>query len=160
MIVFDLDGTLADITHRRHFVEGKSRSRDRDYKLFQLACVDDKPIAPVIGLFKMLHHQAAAHLEIWSGRADFVRWDTVLWLNMHVFSGVYSWNNPESHDYVKLRMRPTGDTRPDAALKEAWLDEEIAAGRSVELAIDDRQRLVDMWRRRGIVCLQAAKGDY
>jgi len=31
---------------------------------------------------------------------------------------------------------------------------------NVLCALDDRQQVVDMWRERGIRCLQVAKGDF
>jgi hypothetical protein len=37
--IFDLDGTIAHIDHRKHFIEGERKSWSRFYK----ACVDDTP---------------------------------------------------------------------------------------------------------------------
>jgi hypothetical protein len=50
--VFDLDGTLADCTHRRHLADAG------DWDGFFAACVDDVPIAPVIELL----------LRLWNAR--------------------------------------------------------------------------------------------
>lgn len=54
IIIFDLDGTLADIRHRRHFVENPNKKYGLDIRLsddeekwnpdwdaFHKACVDD-----------------------------------------------------------------------------------------------------------------------
>ena len=42
LYIFDLDGTLALIKHRRHFVEGTTK----DWRAFFAACVDDVPDMP------------------------------------------------------------------------------------------------------------------
>ena len=49
-IIFDIDGTLADIRHRRGFLDG-----DRpDWNRFNAAMGDDTPNAPVVALYKTL----------------------------------------------------------------------------------------------------------
>ena len=59
-----------------------------------------------------------------------------------------------------LFMRSAGDHRQDDIVKEIILDFDILTQFKPEFAIDDRQQVVDMWRKRGIVCLQCAKGDF
>lgn len=49
-IVFDLDGTLADITHRLHFI----KDGNHDWDGFFAACVDDAPIPEMVALFQVL----------------------------------------------------------------------------------------------------------
>jgi len=47
-------------------------------------------------------------------------------------------------------MRPVGDSTPDDILKERWLDEAIANGKTIDMVFDDRPKVVRMWQRRGI----------
>lgn len=155
MIIFDLDGTLADIGHRRHLVSGDRNNWDEFFR----QCVNDKPIAPVITLFKALRRQGE-HLQIWSGRSDIVLWDTRIWLTKHVFEGDTLWYDPEYPQHVPLRMRKRGDNTPDAVLKGQWLQEVLSAGYAIDLVVDDRKRVVEMWRSRGILTLQCAEGEY
>jgi len=49
-VIFDLDGTIALIDHRRHFVEGKNK----DWDMFFKACVNDEPNKPVIEILNIL----------------------------------------------------------------------------------------------------------
>lgn len=145
MIIFDLDGTLADITHRLHFIQGDSK----DWDAFHRACISDVPIKHTIKVCQALlnqHHE----IEIWSGRSDLVRAETEVWLRKYVWPGIDD----------SLRMRVQGDYTPDDRLKESWLDHCLSNGHTIELAFDDRQRMVNMWRRRGIPCFQVAKGDF
>ena len=65
LYIFDLDGTLALIDHRRHFVEGP----DKDWRSFFAACVDDAPNMPVIRTLQALR-KSGAEVWIWSGRSD------------------------------------------------------------------------------------------
>ena len=63
-------------------------------------------------------------------------------------------------DIFKLYMRKEGDFRPDAKVKEELLNQIRSDGYEPILAFEDRQRVVDMWRRNGIQCCQVAPGDY
>ncbi|MFC3303665.1 hypothetical protein ACFONP_13110 [Parvularcula lutaonensis] len=107
--------------------------------------MDDRPIAPVITIYREL--LAAGHrVEIWSGRSDEVREQTHAWLDRHVAPGT-----------VVTRMRARRDYRPDVELKEGWLLEETTRP---DIIFDDRQAVVDMWRRHGLICAQVAPGDF
>ena len=140
LIVFDLDGTLADVEHRRHHVTGQNRRWDRFFE----ACVDDAPMAAVIMAFHA-HQRAGARIEIWSGRSDAVRPQTEDWLARHELV-------PD-----RLIMRPAKNTTPDDVLKERWFDQ---ANPKPALVYDDRDKVVAMWRRRGVPCFQVAPGDF
>lgn len=136
-VVFDLDGTLADIRHRRHHLDRK------DWSAFFAACVDDLPNEPVIEA--MAAHVNAGHrVEIWSGRSDVVRLETEDWL---LRQGI---------DHTLLtHMRPAGDYTPDVDLKRSWLHALHPDGRP-DAVYDDRGRVVDMWRSEGVACFQVA----
>lgn len=138
-IVFDLDGTLADGAHRLHFLEAK------DWRGYFAACMGDAPIVKMIRLAREL--AVENHVEIWSGRSDEVRQQTECWLAMH---GV---------PYRRLLMRTAGDYTEDHVLKSSWLDW-ITKDEWPDIVFDDRNRVVDMWRSRGIICCQVAPGDF
>jgi len=178
MIIFDLDGTLADCEHRRHFVDASclpppwvsylkapdSKGRGYsaynsetgkkwkpDWKSFHEACVYDTPIQPVIQQWDIqIGIGMMNEHQIWSGRCESVREQTEEWLreNLLCFSS------------EQLKMRPIGDNTPDDELKEKWLDEAIANGHVIEYVFDDRPKVVRMYRRRGIFvfdCNQSGK---
>lgn len=144
-IIFDIDGTLADITHRLHHIQGEKK----DYDAFYAACVDDKPKQDIVSLLNKLTPFDDEHSLIFcSGRPDSVREETVAWIYKH--TGCYPRN---------LYMRKTGDHRPDYAVKEEILKELQAKGYNILFTVDDRQQVVDMWRRNGITCLQCDQWD-
>lgn len=171
LYIFDLDGTLADLKHRRHFVEypkvacenclhdhserrcqlcGTKHPFKPNWDAFHAACVDDTPIQPVINLLQDLR-AANNDIWIWSGRMDTVEHQTRNWLYAAI--GLL-WAN-------KLKMRSAGDFTPDDQLKESWLHAMSAEDRArLAMTFDDRDRVVNMWRRNGVVCAQVAPGDF
>jgi FMN phosphatase YigB (HAD superfamily) len=142
IVAFDLDGTLCNIEHRLHLI----RDGRKDWPGFFRACVKDKPVWPVIEAFKGFVDRGHV-VDVWSGRSDIVRAETAYWLGVH---GIVC------HE---LRMRKEGDYRADDIVKGEWLDA-IPKDLRPELAFEDRQRVVDMWRSRGVQCCQVAPGDF
>lgn len=150
VLIFDLDGTLADCSHRRHMVEADKP----DFKAFYEACGDDKPIIATSHVYASLKKVFwAQDIVIWSGRCESVRRQTEWWLYSFIDTSVH-WNEP------RLKMRPEGDSTPDDELKERWLDEHLAAGgKGVDMVFDDRPKVVRMWQRRGIFVFNCAQSD-
>lgn len=150
-IIFDIDGTLADITHRLAYVQTKPKN----WKAFDQGVSDDAPNSDIIRLqhrltsmFKSSLDPYNDHMLIASGRSDRLREETVAWLKKY------------NIDYDKLYMRKEGDFRKDSIIKREILDEMRADGYDPKIAIDDRQQVVDMWREAGLTCLQCARGDF
>lgn len=139
-VVFDLDGTLSDPSHRLHFLQREKK----DWRAFYAACDGDRPIYPVIRMFNALTI-TGADVQIWTGRSEEVREKTQTWLGLE---GIHP---------VRLRMRAEGDHRPDTVLKQEWLDECSAKPR---LVFEDRASVVAMWRANGITCCQVAEGQF
>ena len=172
LYIFDLDGTLADLKHRRHFVERPvitcancaflhcepscrlchtKHPFKPNWDAFHAACVGDKPIWPVIDVLRRLRISPFVDVWIWSGRMETVRKQTEDWLVDHI---------GKEFAHV-LKMRPAGDYTPDDQLKESWLHALPTADRARLMAVfDDRQRVVDMWRRNSVQCFQVAPGDF
>ncbi|MGX1786859.1 phosphatase domain-containing protein [Bosea sp. NPDC055332] len=138
-VVFDLDGTLADIRHRVHHV----RSARPNWESFFAECVDEVPNIPVVNALRA-HIFAGDRVEIWSARSDVVRLETEAWL----------WR--QGIDPRRLvHMRAKGDNTPDVVLKRHWLMQLHETERP-DVVYDDRQRVVDMWREEGVACFQVA----
>jgi len=148
MLIFDLDGTLADNSHRQHFVDGEVK----DWDAFFQACDKDTPTiwCSVMGSLWAHKHD----VMIWSGRSGIVRGKTESWLDKHVYHPRNIVGKPQ------LRMRAEGDYTPDEQLKEQWLCELLVAGRTISAVFDDRKKVVDMWRKHGVPCAQVAPGDF
>lgn len=138
--IFDLDGTLADLSHRKHFIEGDQK----DYDAFYDACDEDLPILNIIEIAKEL--DGKNDIIIVSGRSDRVRKKTIEWLDKHEIF-------PKA-----LYMRKHGDHRPDDEVKLEILS--LLNKEDIIAVFDDRDRVVKMWREQGLTCLQVAEGNF
>lgn len=150
IIIFDLDGTIANCDHRRYLVDPTNPNfpGKKDWDRFADLSIHDTPNGHVHIVYTQLsRHKWGYDMVIWSGRDERMREKTVAWLKD---CGI--------DDYLELRMRPHGDHTPDNELKQRWLDE--VGKESVLMVFDDRDRMVEMWRSNGIPCFQVAKGDF
>jgi hypothetical protein len=150
LYIFDLDGTIALIEHRKHILAWESRDK---WRHFYAACDKDWPNDPVINTMERLRHAGA---EIWffSGRSDEVRAKTTEWLCKH--TSFLSWELDTA-----LTMRAEGDYTADDVLKKSWLDGMLVDDRRrLVAAFDDRDRVVAMWRAAGVPCFQVAPGEF
>lgn len=131
-IIVDIDGTLAHMHDRSPY----------DPTLYHTDTLDGTIARLVLELADT--HQ----ILVTSGRDAKYRPETVEWLRKHnVF-------------YDQLFMRPEGDTRRDDVVKDELYETKIRGKWNVEFALDDRDRVVNMWRAKGIKCLQVQPGNF
>ena len=150
-VIFDLDGTLADIEARRKVSTKENGKMDWD-KFFDPENIKlDQPNWPVIAIAKMFNKQGTK-VVIFSGRSKATKDATRTWFAMY---GI---------PYNVLKMRPTGKMQytPDDVLKQMWLDELFPGDKkdNIVAVFDDRNKVVDMWRKNGLTCMQVAPGDF
>ena len=141
--VFDIDGTLANINHRRHYVQ----YHPKNWTAFNRSMHLDTPNHDIIWLLDLMRSNGSTIL-IASGRGEEQRDVTQAWLAAH-----------HVH-YTRLYMRPAKDYRRDDIIKSEILDQMRADGFDPTMAIDDRDQVVAMWRTRGLRCLQVADGNF
>lgn len=142
VVISDLDGTISDAAHRVHLV----RRHPKDYPAFFEQSRHDAPVWPVIRLLRAL--KSAGHeVHVLTGRSETVRESTLDWFGEH---GV---------PCDVLLMRPAHDYTPDDRLKRDWFEARYTAGQ-VLLVLEDRDRVVKMWRALGLTCLQVAPGAF
>lgn len=146
IVLFDLDGTLANVTHRRHHVE-KARKKDADWRAFYAACEFDTVNIPVARCFDA-HRAAGSQVWIVSGRSDEVKRQTEEWLGRNSL-----WPD-------RLLMRPQSNYEADVTLKQRWLHDGIIPRDRILCVYDDRTSVVNMWRSEGLACFQVAPGDF
>lgn len=142
VVVFDIDGTIADIEHRRHFVQ----KPNRDWRSFERNIYNDKPKEAVVRLLRMLH--PTNRIVLSSGRHEGQRFGTESWLQNHHIP----WDN--------LYMRKEKDYRADNIVKLELLAQMNADGYDPWIVFDDRDQVVKMWRDAGYTCCQVAPGDF
>lgn len=148
-VIFDIDGTLANVEHRLHHLEREHK----DWDGFFADMHADPIIEPVARLARILATQCGA------GEVD-----AVLVVTARPDEGAYrkiteDWLAANSIRYKKLYMRRGGDFRPDQIVKAELLERILDDGYEPFLVVDDRPQVVEMWRSFGLVCLQCAPDD-
>jgi hypothetical protein len=145
-IIVDLDGTLAlHVTPEGDLLRGH-------YEYEKVG--DDLPNEPILNIVRELLYPDGpfgwSHYSLIavSGREDSCRDQTDRWL---CDQGVY----PDA-----LLMRTTGDRRDDSVVKQELYEAHIEGKFDVWFVLDDRDRVVKMWRDLGLTCLQVAPGDF
>jgi len=132
-IIVDIDGTLAHMTGRSPY----------DYTRVAEDAVD-------VTVREIVNAEAARGrvIVLVSGRKASCRDDTLAWLDTHdVF-------------FSELHMRASDDNRDDSIVKREIYDRELAPKYNTLYVLDDRDRVVAMWRSLGLKVLQVAEGDF
>ena len=151
-VIFDLDGTLADIEDRRKKSKKDNGKMDWDKFFDPINIWLDQPNHPVIKMAQVLS-DTDHKIAIFSGRSKATKSVTRDWLK----------TNQVPFDVIK--MRPTNHPwkfMPDDKLKQIWLDD-LFPGKDKDKIVcifDDRSKVVDMWRNNGLTCMQVAPGDF
>jgi phosphoglycolate phosphatase-like HAD superfamily hydrolase len=136
LAIFDIDGVLADVRHRVHHLEG----RRKDWGAFFQAAPRDG-VHPE-GLALALEAARECDIAYVTGRPEWIRAETSAWLAAHGLPA------------GDLAMRRRGDHRPAAQAKLRLL-EQVAAGRTVAVIVDDDLDVCDAYEAAGFAVLRA-----
>lgn len=150
-IIVDIDGTIANCSHRLHHIKNKPKN----WKAFFDGMVEDKPILPMINVIRSLYSTGNRLIFI-TGRPDSYREVTESWLVNYLFHDV-KFN--EQHK-LNLFMRKSKDHREDTIVKAELLNIAKQQGFEPVLAFEDRPRIVDMWREHGLICLAVNSNEF
>lgn len=137
-VVFDLDGTLCNTDHRVHY------AHSRQWDKFNSALVDDNPNWDELSLLLAMR-ESGHRIVLCTGRDAAYRKATQEWLK--------KWGVP----YDLLLMRDERDRRSDTVVK-CELARQIPW--PILFIVEDRDRVVEMWRREGYTCLQNRFSSY
>lgn len=132
-VICDLDGTLC-LHHGRSPYDTEK-------------CEQDGVNWPV---WELLFRNWAKKIIFVSGRDEQYREKSTNWLKTHL-----EW----AKDW-ELYMRPHDDRRDDSIVKRELFDKYIRGKYNIDFVLDDRTRVVDMWRSLGLTCFQVAEGDF
>ncbi|MEE1940246.1 hypothetical protein V1L54_12675 [Streptomyces sp. TRM 70361] len=136
LAVFDLDGTLADVRHRLHHIDG----RRRDWDAFFAAAPGDPPLARGVAL--ALSSAERHELAYVTGRPERCRRDTLEWLARHGLPA------------GRLLMRGDRDRRPARVVKLELL-RRLAGEGTVALVVDDDHQVCDAYEAAGFPVVRA-----
>lgn len=137
-IICDLDGTIALGYDRGVFEYDK--------------CESDKPDFRVIQMLENLWESKMYNKIIFlSGRDETGREAAEKWLSTHV---------EIPREYWELKLRKKHDYRPDDVLKKEIYEKQIEPYYDVKLVLEDRDKVVKMWRDLGLLCCQVYYGKF
>ena len=145
-VIFDIDGTIADCSHRVHHANAK------EWEEFHLLCDEDPVIVPVADLLVAL--SASATILLLTGRPERYRYKTQQWLKK---SGLDMY-------YAELIMREDDNFMKDGQMKLVALETRFGDYEGVMdnvwFVVDDRDTVVEALRNYGLTVLQPAVGGY
>lgn len=143
VVIFDLDGTLADGRHRLHALPKVDPHLPRSWDEFNKLAIYDKPIKDNIRLCNLL--SICQHIIILTGRNEIVRKETEQWLSDNkVF-------------YDELIMRGLDDDRKDIHTKEEVIKK--LGVDNILCAFDDLPHVVKHFRSLGITTHQVTEHE-
>ena len=133
--IFDVDGTLMDINHRRKYVESDHKNWKKFFEYMEFDTIRDD-------VFQLAHalHNDGYVIIVCSGRNEKHREITEKQLAFGKLK------------YQALMMRGDADYRPDWEVKREMLAEIRNSGFDPKISVDDRPSVVSMWRDHGLTC--------
>lgn len=142
LICFDIDGTLADLSHRVHFWQQKPKNWD----MFKSEMVNDALIKPIVAIARTMH-QGGHDVILCTGRSEDTRDMTETWLSNHGIT------------FDKMYMRAEKDYRSDDIVKDLLLAHIVIDwGQKPDIWFDDRPRVVKMLRENGVFVADVYQG--
>ena len=132
-IIFDMDGTLADVSSIRHFVRGKFRNFDAFHRSSLWVPPHDSVLEMAFDT-----HKAGMKIVIVTARSGLYREVTQAWLDKY--------NVP----YDNIYMRPEGDSRKDSIVKAEIL-KSILEDYDIVHCVDDNPNVAQVWKDAGII---------
>lgn len=130
--VFDIDGTIADCSHRQGYLKGGTKNWDAFNKGMPL----DSVIKPTYRLMKLL--QGNISLVLLTGREA----------SPENYKATLDWLSTNEVPYTRLFMREHNDYRCDNIVK-LELIKKVEENFNVIGIFDDRVKVVKMWRDNG-----------
>lgn len=131
--IFDLDGTLFHMSNRKPY----------EWK----RCIEDTIDEHVASILRM-YYASGKIIILMSGRSDVCKPETIESLKN---------NNIQYHH---LFMRASTDHRKDSITKNDLFNDNVEGKFNVQAAFDDRDSIVELWRRKGIKCFQCEYGAF
>lgn len=146
-VLCDLDGTLANVDHRLHFVK-VAEGEKKDWKGFFNAMSEDTVRTETLDM--LLKYEDEGHQIIFvSARPDNYREKTEEWLD-EIMKGYVM--------HKTLIMRRADDKRPDTEVKQGIYDTYFKGKYDIAHIIDDRPSVIRMWRANGLDVIDVGPG--
>lgn len=145
VVICDIDGTIADTTHRQHFVDVKEDEK-KDWKGFFGAMGEDT-VREDTKKTLMGHAAAGRTIIFMSARPEKYKDVTERWLNRNFLTFAYT-----------VIMRSDMDKRPDTEVKRDMFEKYFPDKSVVHAVYDDRPSVIRLWKELGLNVIDVGKG--
>ncbi len=135
-VIFDLDGTLADLNGRSPYEKG------------QVNCDQDLVHEHICELARLYYKYTPHKVIILSGRFG----------TKEIMHKTWWWLENQGILFDHLYMREPNDQRPDTEIKSEIYYRDIAPYFNTVLVFDDRPKVIRMWRACGLNVADVGKG--
>lgn len=186
MIIFDIDGVLANCEHRKHFIDpnknpnyieiinpGWMQISDGWYQRNSLLSEKNQDSFRWVPDYKA--YDEACELDepieavVQTMRRHSQHEEIQIWTGRSesVSEKTIDWLYdkiplfaPRSWFYQNLKMRPIGNNEPTCDLKNRWLNEYMSYPKNdpIEMVFDAEPNSIHMWRRHGIFVFDCRQG--
>jgi len=143
-VIFDMDGTLADVSSIRHYVVPEPGEYRKDFEKFHEESVNVPPIRWVAKFARVFGKRTDIDVIVVTARKAKWRHHTAWWLALHDIPS------------TALFMRSNDDNRRDVEVKRDILARIESEGWVVITAFDDNPSIIEFWKSRGIPTVTVA----
>lgn len=140
-VVFDIDGTLADYSHRAHHLIPP----ERDMKVFFSKMEKDPPVPEVIALLVEALKKGYRVILV-TGRPG------------QYYKATERWLLANNIRYNELFLRHRDDWRPGVEVRREVYQKLIEPYYDVVYAVDDNPKMIDLWKSLGVKSLLVGTG--
>ena len=148
-IVFDIDGVLADYSHRLKYIQGENKDYDKFYSSEEVMkdrlILDITDIIIALGNFDDytgVDEEDQTRIIFVSGRNRKCLSSTIWWLETNLNVCINEDN---------LFLRSENDWRPAYQIKEDLIKKHIGF-ENILFAFDDDDEVNDMYKKHGVIC--------
>lgn len=148
-IVFDIDGVLADCSHRLKYIQGEDKDYDKFYSSEEV--MKDRLILDITDIIIAL-----GNFDDYTGvdEEDQIRIIFVSGRNRKCLSSTIRWLEKNLNVYINednLFLRSENDWRPAYQIKEDLIKKHIGF-ENILFAFDDDDEVNDMYKKHGVIC--------
>lgn len=154
--IFDIDGTLADSSHRIHHITKTPKDWDSFFQDDLILL--DEPIKPVVSILRAILKDRATDpmapgIVFLTGRPEKTRVVTIKWLQ-----AILGLRYDHAIPFSNLIMRPNGNFMND----DIWKVQELSKLEKERIicVFEDRNRIVKAMRAAGYTVMHVADGDF
>lgn len=134
-VLCDLDGTIADCSHRLHHVKNVEK---KDWNAFFCGIPQDTLRTDVMDQVRVYKENGHEIIFV-TARPEDYKEATLEWMHHHVPVGG-----------TTLIMRRSGDRRDDTEVKKEMYETYFKDKYPIEMIFDDRPSVIRMWREQGL----------